>query len=115
MNKLTAVVRYFWVPEYKEGRSDFRLPLPASPLRVQTVLSHRRYDTQTGELISSVDANDPGLKPSLPADQGGMEVSHNFDVFLEDRVHDWQYRNGHLRYYSRINKGGCWIRCEFGP
>ncbi|MEX3984166.1 hypothetical protein AB4Y45_35005 [Paraburkholderia sp. EG287A] len=32
----------------------------------------------------------------------GGELAHNSNVFLEDRHHDWQWRDGLFYYYSRV-------------
>lgn len=31
-----------------------------------------------------------------------MGPKHNVSTFLEDKVHDWQIRDGKLHYYSRV-------------
>lgn len=35
-----------------------------------------------------------------------IQLVHNGNAFLEDEVHDWIYRNGVLRYYSRVVEKG---------
>ena len=32
----------------------------------------------------------------------GNAMVHNATVFLEDRMHDWNWRNGQFRYYTRV-------------
>ena len=36
-------------------------------------------------------------------DSGNL-LAHNKSVFLEDKVHDWTWKDGELRYYTRIAK-----------
>lgn len=47
----------------------------------------------------------------LPSDS--IYPRHNVNAFLEDRIHDWDVRNGALHYYSRISQGGNWLLLEF--
>lgn len=54
------------------------IPLEEKPVRVATLISE-------ADLISS-----------------GGEMVHNQNVFLEDRIHDWDWRDGLFRYYSRV-------------
>ncbi len=55
-----------------------RIKLPREPLRVATLLNEALF-LETG---------------------GGL--AHWKTVFLEDRVHDWNWREGVFRYYSRV-------------
>lgn len=32
----------------------------------------------------------------------GNALKHNVTVFLEDKTHDWDWRDGGFRYYTRI-------------
>jgi hypothetical protein len=47
-------------------------------------------------------------KPELP-----MKPIHFENAFLEDRGHDWEYRNGKLKYFSRVSDGGVWLLLEY--
>ncbi len=47
-------------------------------------------------------------KPTLP-----MVPVHNVNAFLEDFMHDWNWRNAKLRYSSRVTEGNNWILCEW--
>jgi len=47
-------------------------------------------------------------KPELP-----YKPVHHQNAFIEDMVHDWNVRNGHLRYFSRAMEGECWVLMEF--
>ena len=57
-------------------------PLERRPVRVATILHEDR------------------LKNS------GFILQHGRNVFLEDRIHDWQWDNGVFRFYTRIAEGG---------
>jgi len=48
--------------------------------------------------------------PELP-----YQPQHLKNAFLEDRVHDWDWKNGKLRYYSRVvgAQEGVWLLLEF--
>lgn len=52
--------------------------LPREPLQVATLLNEQLF-TETGH-----------------------SLSHRRTVFLEDRMHDWNWRDGRFRYYSRV-------------
>lgn len=32
-------------------------------------------------------------------------MGHSHNVFMEDRLHDWQWENGQFRFYSRVPSG----------
>lgn len=51
---------------------------------------------------------DPGVPPQLP-----FAPHHGVNAFLEDKVHDWQWRNGVLHYYSRVADRPVWLLIEF--
>lgn len=52
--------------------------------------------------------HDPKKKPSLPI------IPHvGMGAFPEDVGHDWAWRGGVLRYFSRLNDGGVWVLLEF--
>ncbi len=34
--------------------------------------------------------------------RSGGVLAHNRSVFLEDRIHDWDWSDGWLRYYTRV-------------
>ena len=53
---------------------------------------------------------DQSKAPELP-----FIPAHNVNSFLEDPVHDWDYRpkSKTLKYYSRVTEGGCWLLLEF--
>jgi len=46
--------------------------------------------------------------PSLP-----IRPKHLNGAFLEDAVHDWNWRNGKFRYYSRVVPGHVWLLLEY--
>lgn len=74
-----------WVPE---GR---KIQLPEEPYRVWTLFEQ-----------------DPTKTPSLP-----MVPVHNDGAFLEDKIHDWRFKNGTLSYYSRLIQHSVWILVEY--
>lgn len=53
------------------------IPLERQPVRVATLLNEQMF-----------------LRDHF--------LVHNQTVFLEDRVHDWDWRDGKFRYYTRI-------------
>jgi hypothetical protein len=92
---------YLWVT----GRST---PLSREPLRLQTVLPEAGGIDQT-------------KTPNVP------NPKHNVSVFYEGRIHDWDWKDGVLTYYTRILNlqdfqtalngdefvGGVWLRIEY--
>jgi hypothetical protein len=54
-----------------------KIPLAREPQRVATIINEQAF------LVD-----------------GAMD--HNRTVFLEDRMHDWDWRNGFLTYYTRV-------------
>lgn len=56
------------------------VPLERKPVRVATMLNEAAF-------VAS-----------------GNMLLHNYTVFLEDQFHDWQWKDGKFRYYSRIAK-----------
>ena len=52
-----------------------------------------------------------GIPPKLP-----IEPRHLVNAFMEDNVHDYLFRQGEFRYYSRVvdlKKGGVWLLFEY--
>jgi len=66
--------------------------LPEKPSRVWTLFRH-------------TDENEPPELPIVP--------SHFHNAFLEDYVHDWKWRNGKFRYFSRVTEGPVWLLLEY--
>ena len=60
-----------------EANGRIKIPLQRQPVRVATLLDEEEF-----------------LKDKL--------MRHNRTVFLEDRTHDWDWRNGNFTYYTRI-------------
>ena len=60
-----------------EANGRISVPLAEKPVRVATVLDEAAFNED-------------------------HFLIHNQTVFLEDRVHDWSWENGLLRYYTRI-------------
>jgi hypothetical protein len=46
--------------------------------------------------------------PTLP-----VTPVHFKGFFFEDRIHDWNIRNGKIHYYSRIVENACWLLLEY--
>jgi hypothetical protein len=108
--KQESIMRFefFWVPESR------RVEIPTEPKVVQTVLPHRQHDSETGALIRVVNSRDPDVVPVLRILATGETYMHNYEVFYEDHIHDWHWKDGVLRYFSRaIHEGKVWIRVEF--
>jgi hypothetical protein len=105
---MTIRIEYHWVPESR------RIKMPKAPKRVQTVMSHSKYDIYTGEKLGVVDAYDPTVVPVLRSDADLSDPIHLKEVFYEDHLHDWHWdSDGVLRYFSRAMNHSTWIRCEF--
>jgi hypothetical protein len=75
-----------WVPESR------KISLEKMPHRVWTVMVNYNPDN----------------KPELP-----MVPQHLHNAFLEDKTHDWAWKNGVLRYFSRVADHSVWILCEY--
>lgn len=105
MARITTRVGYFWIP--KGAPHERVVEIPEKPVRIQTVLPHRQFDTETGAFIREVNSLDPSVEPIVE------HVIHNHTVFCEDELHDWHWQNGVLRYFSRAVHGGVWIRVEW--
>ncbi len=86
-----VTVDYYWVPNRVEQYTVPRVAIRTEPKRVQTCYFHTDHE----------------VKPDIPNPQ------HRVNVFYEDHVHDWNWKNGELHYASRVMDGGVWIRCEF--
>jgi hypothetical protein len=70
------------------------LDVAQEPYRVWTLMSETNEDAT--------------VVPSLP-----IEPAHLKNAFLEDKLHDWSWRAGKLRYYSRVALHNVWILVEF--
>lgn len=79
-----------WIPAGKAA--DRVAEVSQAPSRIWTLLFERNAEK----------------KPDLP-----VIPIHNKNAFLEDHIHDWIWRNGVLRYYSRLNEGGTWALLEY--
>lgn len=42
-----------------------------------------------------------------------MKPKHRINAFLEDRLHDWDYRNGNFYYYGAAALGKVWLFIEY--
>ena len=51
---------------------------------------------------------DPDVPPSLP-----ISPVHGWGCFLEDFVHDWNWRKGQFHYASRVSSGQQWLLLEY--
>jgi hypothetical protein len=63
---------------------------------------------RTVRIWSLYNHTDPNQKPDLP-----YTPVHHGNAFLEDYIHDWNHRQGILRYYSRAIFSNLWILVEF--
>lgn len=54
-----------------------------------------KFNTQTGELVTTLE---------------DLTLQHHKGVFLEDKIHDWDIRNGKLDYCSRVVEIGAEIK-----
>lgn len=77
----------------KLGSSPPTIEVDEEPQRVWTLFANR------GE-----EANPPAL-PISPR--------HNVNAFLEDKVHDWNWKRGKFRYASRVCEGRVWLLLEY--
>jgi len=64
------------------------------------------------------------LNGEPPATVPDAEVVHGRTVFIEDKSHDWDWRDGQFKFYSRLiptaisndeewNEKGVWILVDF--
>lgn len=51
------------------------------------IWGYSKFNTQTGEPVKCLE---------------DLTIRHHEGVFLEDRIHDWNIRNGRLDYFSRV-------------
>lgn len=88
---VVKTVEYFWVPAREQEYGNILVQVPKETTRIQTCFRH----------------TDPEVKPDIDVPQ------HLVNVFYEDWMHDWNWRDGVLAYGSRVSDGGVWIRCEY--
>lgn len=86
-----------WIPVAEAGNSFVPKvpPIPfdgEEPSRLWSLLMCRDHDTP----------------PELP-----FTPVHHKNAFMEDKIHDWNIRNKHLHYYSRVSSGGHWALLEY--
>lgn len=82
---------------YVDGELEIGRPSPTvavahEPKRVWSLFRH-------------TDPDDPPLLPFRP--------THGTNAGLEDIVHDWSWRDGMLRYASRVTGGRVWLLLEY--
>lgn len=56
-----------------------KIPMERQPIRVATLLSEEKFEAT------------------------GHEMEHFQTVFFEDKLHDWDWRGGDFRFYSRVD------------
>lgn len=78
-----------WIPEAPPPKR--MVSVPKKPVTVWTLFRE----------------TDPNKIPSLPIHP------HRGIAFPEDELHDWAWKNGRLRYFSRLNEGGVWVLLEY--
>jgi hypothetical protein len=87
--------RVLWIGEWeKRGMVPGAKPVPLDkkPKRVWTLYSH----------------TDPKKPPKLP-----ITPIHLHGAFLEDYVHDWNWRGGKFYYGSRVMDRPVWVLLEY--
>jgi len=96
-------IQYFFVPESRA------ISMSEKPLWVQTVIPQNPIIGVDGSV-----GDNPDITPSFPRDEDTHWAPlHHQHVFYEDQIHDWTWKEGHLRYFSRAAKAKVWIRVEF--
>lgn len=83
---------FFYPHKLEMGSSPKPVPMEREPDRVWTLFLVR----EEGDL------------PELP-----MKPQHRVNAFLEDKIHDWNWRNGKFRYVSRVSDGEQWLLLEY--
>lgn len=63
-----------------EANGLLTIDLPRKPVRVATMINEALFE------------------------QTGHTLQHQRTVFLEDRYHDWDWKDGKFRYYTRVAK-----------
>lgn len=86
--------------EFNERKPD-TLSRQAKPIKLPDMAIPSRVWTLYSE-------SDPAKPPELP-----FLPVHNRNAFLEDWVHDWITRDGHLIYYSRVTETPMWLLLEY--
>lgn len=61
-----------------EANGRVNIPMARKPVRVATMINEELFNSSGHQLI------------------------HQSTVFLEDIFHDWQWKNGQFRYYTRV-------------
>lgn len=80
----------FYPHELKLGERAPTIPVDEKPKRLWTLFAS------------------PEAQPTLP-----IVPIHHHNAFLEDYLHDWNWRNGELRYGSRVTSGRVWLLLEY--
>lgn len=72
----------------------------------RTITVHRKPD-RVWTLLGHSDRNRPPHPRLVPV--------HGQTAFIEERVHDWAWKEGVLRYYSRVvdRRDGVWLLLEY--
>lgn len=90
-------------------------PKPVEPTRQEVVFfpkeafgSHRKGIPLAEKPQRIWTAMPTDVKPELP-----VKMVHLQTGFLEDFLHDWNYHNGTLRYYSRVTSGDVYLVLEY--
>lgn len=99
-----------WIPRRGDGGPAPTVAVPEKPERVWTLL----YDGKEGEPPHWLSGTPKTPGTTLRDGPPGLLPQHRVNAFLEDPSHDWTWRDGVLRYFSRLNDGGCWILLEYG-
>lgn len=62
--------------------------------------------TRIWTLVREQDRRRP---PALP-----IAPEHGVNAFMEDEIHDWSWKAGKLRFFSRVADRSVWLLLEYG-
>lgn len=91
MNQRLVWMQWIRRPELPSGGAFKTVDLSQEPIRLWT-------------LIGALDKANPPKLPITPV--------HRENAFHEDKIHDWNWRAGKLRYYTRVMDRSCWVLLE---
>lgn len=90
--------KLLWLSEWEPSPSE-RGAMRAKPVRLA------KKPDRVWTLSGHRDQSQPPTLPFYP--------THGYDAFLDDYVHDWNWRSGVFRYYSRVANGPVWLLLEY--
>lgn len=89
--------KLLWIPKGKD--------ISAYALKCDPVPFKDKTPDIVWTLFLETNENKPPQLPIIP--------KHNHNAFLEDKMHDWNVRNGEFHYYSRISEGEVYLLLEW--